>query len=617
MKLVGLDIETRADNDAGALMPWTPGFKLTTLVGLTNYKSHEYKYIWPTKTDVSRILNQEGTFVTWNGAFDFGCLMYLYPDLRPQIHKLTVIDSMLAWQRYDKMSRGFRRTAKLPGPTSYSLKEAVRLFFPEHSGYEDDVDYDVPLGTPKNDPQLQKLLEYNVLDVDFTIKLAEKFIPELSDLELSALIAESSMISLAAQGWVDGVLIDFDAWQHLCSKTQTHMKQILEDSRLQEDVIKSPAKLSKLLFDDWGLLPVKKTPSGKPSTDAATLLKLASEDDRVAQVYKFKSYMTQYTKFVTSVIDSVLYNNPKHAKYWIMGEQPTLPTHPSARIAGTYTGRLTYSSKTFKYPSGIALHQWQKDGDVRSLIRPPEGYLLAEFDASQQEMRLMAHMSKDPVMTKMFNDGTDLHTYMAAQIAGESYDDIVAKGSGCRERQLGKLANLSLQYRTSARKLVEAALKQFNLTITLDEAYRIRQTYLNTYEGVPAYWAKAIDFAKTHGYTRTLGGRRVSLHPWESERDWQYESTAINFPIQGSGADMKALATYMVKDFCLDHGIIWAFDLHDAIFYYIPERQSELLTQVLALLNSIDYNKAWGNDLRLDFPWTAAIGPHWGEMEEL
>jgi DNA polymerase-1 len=218
---------------------------------------------------------------------------------------------------------------------------------------------------------------------------------------------------------------------------------------------------------------------------------------------------------------------------------------------------------------------------------------MIEFDAAGQEFRWMAIASGDPVMLKMCQPGEDAHSYMGAQIEGIAYrtlmqrineGDLLAKPI----RKLGKLANLSLQYRTSARKLMTVARVQYDLPMELSQAQHIHETYLRTYVRVLPYWNTQIAQTKKQGYVETFAGRRVYVDgDWSGNFGWSMGSTAINYRIQGTGADQKYLALSVLRPY----------------------------VEMKYLLDNLPYKKAWGFEPPIPLPWDCHVGKSWGEMK--
>lgn len=272
---------------------------------------------------------------------------------------------------------------------------------------------------------------------------------------------------------------------------------------------------------------------------------------------------------------------------------------------GTYSGRMTYASSQGrnkdKRQTGFAIHQMKRGKEFRRSIKAPDGYVLYEFDAAGQEFRLMACASEDETMLELCKPGEDPHGFMGASIVGREYREMVkAVHDGDKAakdgRQLGKVANLSCQYRTSAPKLKSVARVQYQLPMEMDQAKLIHSTYRKTYPGVPRFWKSQIILCKSLGYVETFAGRRVQLgHNWNEHNSWSLESTSINYRVQGSGADMKYLALAVLKPFMQANGCFFAFELHDGIYMFIPEGNDKAIAQqIQQKLNNLPYKQAWG-----------------------
>jgi DNA polymerase I-like protein with 3'-5' exonuclease and polymerase domains len=386
-----------------------------------------------------------------------------------------------------------------------------------------------------------------------------------------------------------------------------------------EQIVRSPAQLGTLLFDTWGL-PVFKENTGKKTgkksraTDKETLHELSFIDPRAKTLREYREALNNKTKFATALITSARYNEDGH-------------TRPSAFVFGTYSGRFTYGSKQGKgvntKPTGFALHQEKRDAIFRDLIVSPPGYTLVEFDASGQEFRWMAIASGDPVMLDLCAPGEDAHAFMGARITRADYKTLAKLvHDGDKEaksgRQLGKVANLSLQYRTSAPKLRSVARVQYNLPMELMQAKLIWRTYQQAYRRVPIYWEKQIAMTKRLGYVETFAGRRVQVTgDWEGRMGWSMGSTSINYRIQGTGADQKYLAMMMIRSYLTEIGAYFAWDLHDGIYMYVPDAAvKKAVVTVQKMLNNLPYAKAWGFEPPIDLPWDCKTGKSWGTLRE-
>ena len=555
-------------------------------------------------------IDKKLTLVGWNVAFDAAWLCaYGLTDLVMQVNWL---DAMLLLRHleiepeYEAANRSKKR--------SFGLKAAVAEAWPEHAGYGEDIDFGA------TDPEsLAKLLVYNKKDSLFTLALTKKYYARLEQnpRQLRAALLEARSIPLVAQAWVEGILIDQGALNTLdvaLVATADRCMEVLSPHGVTADIVASPKQLGELLFKTWGLPVIKQTDTGNASTDKETLHELAFIDPRAKTLREFREAIGNRTKFSTSIADSVAYNGDGR-------------TRPQAAIFGTYSGRMTYYSKQGKNKderqTGFALHQEKRGKEFRNLLMAPEGYTLCEFDAAGQEFRWMAIASGDETMLNLCEPGEDPHSYMGARIdrsdyrtliAGVHAEDPVAKG----KRQLGKVANLSLQYRTSAGKLRSVARVQYNLNMLPSEAMIIHSTYLQTYARVPQYWQQQIAECQVHKYVETFAGRRVQLPddfngPW----GWSLGSTAINYRIQGTGADQKYLALAVLRPYMAKHGIRFAWEMHDGIYMYVPDALvSRCVPEIRHMLGSLPYQRVWGFTPPIPLPWDAKTGKRWGDLKE-
>jgi len=398
----------------------------------------------------------------------------------------------------------------------------------------------------------------------------------------------------------------------------SEMREIEERLGVSGEVLASTKQLQNQLFNVWGLDPIDGMVSektGQPGTDKKHLTYLAEKDNRVLEILRYRELSVRHSKFMES---------PRKAAEYLGSNV----VHPSPKLFSTLTGRMTYSSKTDKkYQTGVALHQWQRNQQVRALIQPPPGYVLVEFDASGQEDRLMGLISQDPMLLKVFRDDMDIHCYTAASITGRGYDELMqlkAEGDPWLVgdngmRQAGKVTNHSNKYRIGAAKMRITAKVQYGMDITTEEAKRWQSGFKRSFPGVPRYWTRAIQTAQRLGYAETIAGRTF-LTPesfFNNKKDsWSTQSISINFPIQGSGADMKELAIATLHRKYPE--LLFAFDLHDGLFFYVKQGTPvQLLRDVQHTLDNLDYESAWGMTPSIPMTWDGEFGPDWGHMTKL
>jgi DNA polymerase I-like protein with 3'-5' exonuclease and polymerase domains len=629
--ITAFDVETWGSEDLFALQP----FRMRTGDAWLNSAAVAYYENGKLVTDVVRqptakdmadwLDTVAGQYVVcWNAAFDIAWLLVLdelNPGLgiRAKVFAVDWIDGMLLYRHAINAPR-----YKEEGRMSLGLKEAVKEFFPSEAGYEEGVAFN-----PENETQWQYLLAYNQDDCSKTLRITVLLLQTLPKAIVRNAFIEARCLPLVADTKVNGLKINAERAAALSEMLDEARGAALvklafgEGMYEWEKIIASPKQLRELLYDQW-LLPIPHfTETNQPSTDKEALAILGLIDERASLIYAVRENTTRRTKFAEGALKSIAYNGDGHSR-------------PDFRTFGTYTGRGTYSSKQGKgkteVPTGIAIHQWVNDEDklYRALIEVDDDSELIEADFAGQEYRWMAVESDDPTMLEMCAPGEDAHSFMASQIKSElSYEwirthrdeDPVAK----KVRKLGKVGNLSCQYRTGWKTLMKVAAVQHKVALTPNESETITATYKRTYRKVPRYWSRQIQFAKSFGYVTTIGGRRVQLGDaatWlnDSKLKWMHESTSINFPIQGAGADQKYLALLVARNYLPRVGGRFVMELHDGMFFRVPKGQGERAARDLRhLLSNLPYRKAWGLDYELPvkFPVDVKRGPHWGALKEL
>lgn len=275
-----------------------------------------------------------------------------------------------------------------------------------------------------------------------------------------------------------------------------------------------------------------------------------------------------------------------------------------------------------EYPIGWAIQQEKRGKEFRDVLIAPPGYDMLEFDAAGQEFRWMAIQSNDPTMLHLCEEGEDPHSFMGASIYGMDYHELIKlvkaeDKDGEHKRKLGKLANLSLQYRTSAPRLLVKARVDYDLDMDIQQAEHIHGTYKRTYTNVPIYWKVAVARVRRLGYAETLAGTRIKVvGDWRGKMAWSMEGTAINYPVQGTGGDQKYLALSVLRDYMVGIGGRFLLDLHDGLYWLVPKAKSmEAVHTCKKLLDNLPYKRAWDFTPPVPLPWDAKIGPSWGQLK--
>lgn len=627
-KVVAHDLETSGALPEYALQPWRVPRGETWItsasairhmgdVGLAPHLSQLFPTVTQLRQFLQDAIDNDWTILGWNITFDVG--MLIAHGLRDLCMQVKWLDAMLLWRHLEVEPEYEFQTARHKR-RSYALKPAgMEYWLPHVPLHNEDIDFHATDAL-----NLAKLQRYNDLDNVYTWVIAKMIWPRLSPGQQRAALIEAESIPLVADANFGGLTVDQLTVKHLCAKLDddaaARLHELAPDG-MNEKIIRSPKQLAELMFDQWQLPVLKENKSkveGKApnrSTDKEVLHELAFVDPRVKRVKMYREALNAKSKFGDAVLESVAYNGDGK-------------THPSAFIFSTYTGRMTVASKQGKNkdarPIGFALHQMKREPEFREIITVDDGYDLVEFDAAGQEFRWMAIAANDPTMLSLCFDGEDAHTYMGAQIVGMDYramQELLKRKdkSAGQNRYLGKFANLSLQYRTSARKLRTKARVDYDIPMEMPEAQRIHAVYQRSYPGVPVYWKNQIAIVKACGYVETFGGRRVQVKGnWDGDWGWSMGSTAINTRIQGTGACQKYLAIAVIKDYLNQIGGRFLFDLHDGLYLAIPSViREKAVIEMKRLLDNLPYQQAWGFTPPIPMPWDCKVGKAWGRMDEI
>ena len=613
MQLLGLDIETKStvgDHPEYALQPWRllDGEVKITHIGIADEKGRSKEIT----LDEIEALGKDYHLVTYNGVFD---VAFLHAAGVP-VDKLRWVDAMMWWKWVDNGQQAERIPA-------WSLADGVERWLTDLPWV--DAFLRMKAQEDRDDAYWADRAK---LDAFATVLIARRAFNYLTAQQRRSVMIESMCIAPVAKSWVRGVRMDVANASAAAPRIKHEMSQIEQSLELltpaddgtwqPSKILRSPKQLREVLYETWGL-PVDKahlTDTGLPGTSKKALTYLADIDDRALEILAWRKLNTTLTKFIQSPSKAAAY----------LGSN-TL--HPSPKLFATYTGRMTYGSKIQKkYPIGMALHQIPREKDIRKNVRPPIGHYLVQFDAAGQESRIMADKSQDPAMLHVFNQpppNDDLHSFTGASLAGTSFERFLEMKAADNKlatgpqgfRYQGKFTNLSFQFRIGAPTFRIKTRVDYGMAVDYLKAKSFLDTAKRIYKGVPKYWKTAIRVGKELGYAETRAGRRFKLSYWSKDSRWSTEQSSINFPIQGTGGDMKELALAVMTQ--KHPEFEFGFDLHDALFMYIKKENlsKELIESAKHTLNNLPYREAWGWEPSIPIPWDCSIGEDWGSMRDV
>ena len=402
---------------------------------------------------------------------------------------------------------------------------------------------------------LERATAYAAEDADITLRLHLALSPQLAaDERLQHVYADIEMPAREVLFRMErnGVLIDSTLLEKHSAELGAKMMALEKKAFLEAGQpfnLNSPKQIGEIFFEQLKLPVVKKTPSGAPSTDEEVLEKLALD-------YPLPKTLLEYrglTKLKSTYTDKL----PR------MVNARTGRVHTNYGQATAVTGRLASNDPNLQ---NIPVRTGEGRRIREAFIAPP-GHVLVSADYSQIELRIMAHLSRDPGLLKAFAAGEDVHRATAAEIFNRNIVEVSAD-----ERRAAKTINFGLIYGMSAFGLAI----QLNLDRTTAQAYI--DNYFARYPGVKRYMDETRAKARELGYVETVLGRRLWLQEIRSSnpaRRQGAERAAINAPMQGTAADLIKLAMIAVQGW-LDRDKLRSrliMQVHDELVLEVPDEE--------------------------------------------
>ena len=434
-----------------------------------------------------------------------------------------------------------------------------------------------------------QVYEYAAEDADITLRLKNKLEPELKKAECEDLFynIEMPLMPVLAEMEMNGVCLDTASLAETSKQFTNRMNEI--EARIYELAgehfnIASPKQVGEILFDKLKIVEkAKKTKTGQYVTSEEVLQQLKNKHEIVADILEHRGLK----KLIGTYIDALpKLINPK-----------TGHIHTSFNQTITATGRLSSSDPNLQ---NIPIRG--EDGkEIRKAFIPEPGCLFFSADYSQIELRVMAHLSQDAEMIKVFSEGKDLHAATAANIYKKPIEEVTRD-----ERTKSKRANFGIIYGITVFGLAE------RLDIPRDEAKMLIDGYFDTFPQVHDYMEKSKEVARQQGYVTTLFGRRRYLPDINSHNATVRgfaERNAINAPIQGTAADIIKVAMIRIFNRFKAEGIRskMILQVHDELnFSVYPEEKEKVEGIVLQEMQ---------NALNLSVPLVAdsGFGQNWLE----
>jgi DNA polymerase I len=350
--------------------------------------------------------------------------------------------------------------------------------------------------------------------------------------------------------------------------------------------IASPQQLGKVLFEDLKLpAPVKYGKGKTISTAADVLEELAADHEIVRKALEYR----QLTKLKGTYVDALPALIDPH----------TGRLHTSFNQTGAATGRLSSSNPNLQnIPIRTELGR-----EIRAAFVPREGWKLVVADYSQIELRLLAHMSEDPLLMEAFRSGEDIHTRTASEVLGIHPLMVTPEA-----RRDAKAVNFGIVYGISPFGLAA------QLGISRAEAEKYIRNYFERYQGVRRFIDDTIAEVRKTGVTRTLFGRERPIPDINSRNPNSRgfaERTAVNSPLQGTAADLIKLAMVRIDSTLQSggHRGVMLLQVHDELVFECPPEETDA---VAALAKQ---EMAGALELKVPLVVDVGVGENWRDAK--
>src|SRR5580693_356429 len=421
-------------------------------------------------------------------------------------------------------------------------------------------------------PVLRQSLEAQQLDRAY----------ETIDLPVAAVLAEVER---------NGIRVDpqaLDAMSLTMEKEVRRLEKEIWELAGVEFNVNSPTQLAEVLFDKLNLQGPFRRGRGRVRSTAADVLEDLAEQHAIpAKVIEYR----EVSKLKSTYVDTL----PK------LIHRETGRLHTSFSLTGTATGRLSSSDPNLQnIPIRTELGR-----QIRAAFVAGPGNVLLAADYSQIELRVMAHLSLDPVLLEAFRNAEDIHARTAQEVFG-----VGPMGQTAEHRRAAKVINFGIIYGLSPFGLAQ------NLSIPQKEAAQFISAYFTRYRGVKEYLERSLEETRKTEMAKTLFGRIRPIpeinSPQIQLRNFA-ERTALNSPLQGTAADLIKMAMITIDERLKAEKFEakMILQVHDELLFEAPKREAEKLTKLV--------KHEMENVYKLAVPLVVEIGvgANWRDLEDV
>jgi DNA polymerase-1 len=587
-KEIAFDIETSYDHELKRYhKPWDKGAAIVSIAFSFEEGSGYFVPLWHAEspwcdkwqeilTFLKPTLQRKGLkYIAHNGKFDTRWLA------RFGVFNLLTFDTMLAAHILDENRRK-------------ALEELASILFGAGR-------WKMDLKNAHTEP-IKRLCRYNCTDTDMTLRLYHRFKRELMENpRLGRIFVKLMMPANHVLTKVESLGMYMHPGRH--ASTQRDALRKREEARTEllgyvpeynrnNINFNSTQQVAHWLFTELELKPVKKTKSGKAwSTDESVLLQLAKKHPAPKALLAYREWKGHAEKLAA----------------WADAADEKSRVHTNYNIWGTVTGRLSSSEPN--------LQQVPREGIMRTVFGAPKGWYFMEADYSQIELRVIAMLSGDPTLRRVYLTGGDAHTKTASEISGVA-PQLLTK----EQRKKAKPVNFGFAYGMGEGKFVDYARDNYDVHYSPEEAAAVRRRFFSTYARLPAWHERQRRLARRYGHVSSPIGRVRHLPDiYSSDRGvaGEAERQAINSPVQSFASDLMLMSLVLLdRRFRPDTARIVG-TVHDALLFEVRKRALEEVAPVIReTMEDMSPLMDWfGCEVDVPIKVEITYGKYWGDPE--
>ena len=445
---------------------------------------------------------------------------------------------------------------------------------------------------------VEQAADYAAADADMTWRLREHLTPHIESENQQAVMHEIEMtlLPVIVRMQRNGILIDRSVLAEMSEELGGELVSIENHARNdvmagREFNLNSNQQLAAILIDELGAPRTRKTKTGY-SMDANALEGMLQKEDLDHRAYELVRDVLRFrelSKLKSTYVDALpLIINPRTGR-----------VHTSFNQVGSATGRLSSTDPNVQnIPVRTELGRRVRSAFVADRAN---GWTLLAADYSQIELRILAHMSREPSLLAAFGAGEDIHDATARAMYGT--EEVTSE-----QRRIAKILNFGVIYGLGA----HGVAMQTDLTRTQGQEFI--ELYFGKYPGIKEYVDSMKEDARRKGYAETLSGRRRKLPDISSRTRFHRaaaERMAVNMPIQGTAADVAKIAMINIDKEMADRRLRsrMCIQVHDELIFEVAPGELDEMTDLV-----VDLMPA-AMDLAVPLNVEVKSGDAWGHME--